>query len=199
MREIIIATFNKDKFKEVKEILRPLSVRLIPLYELKFPISIKEDGESFFSNALKKATVVYKYTKKPCIGEDSGLVVFSLGGLPGVHSARFSKERTSLSNNMKLLNLLKGKPWSKRKAEFICSVVYVDTQKICYFEGRIKGYIDYKLKGKHGFGYDPLFFIPSYKKTFAQLPLSVKNKISHRAKAFKKLKLFLKKEMCYNF
>jgi XTP/dITP diphosphohydrolase len=127
------------------------------------------------------------------VGEDSGLSVEYLGGRPGVFSKRYSgKNWTYHKNNLKILKELSGLPREKRKAHFICSLVLMkDGKVIKKIEGRLNGLIHNKIKGKGGFGYDPIFYLPKYKKTVAQLPLTEKNKISHRAQAFRRLKEYL--------
>jgi XTP/dITP diphosphohydrolase len=196
MKRLIIATKNKSKFKEIKKILKGIGIKIISLNDLDKEIKIKEDGKSFFENALKKALrVSFFYKDDYIVGEDSGLEVFSLKGRPGIFSRRFAgKSATDRENNLKLLKELEGKNKKERKAHFFCCVVLVKNKKLLKkFEGELKGYINQKMEGKKGFGYDPIFYLPKYKKTVAQLSLKEKNKISHRAKAFEKLKKYLEK------
>lgn len=151
---------------------------------------IIEDGETFFENALKKAQSVSKYTGQTVIADDSGLEVRSLGGKPGVHSARYSgNNATDKENNRKLLTELKDIPMEKRDAAFRCVLVlYRPDGSYDYFEGKLEGMIAFEPEGEEGFGYDPVFIVPRYGCTVAQLSLEVKNSISHRARALKKLK-----------
>jgi XTP/dITP diphosphohydrolase len=191
---LIIATKNKGKFREIKNILKGLKVKVISLNELPDTIKIKEDGRSFFENALKKAKAVSKiYQTDLVVGEDSGLEVKYLDNRPGIYSKRYSgKNSTDLKNNLKLLKELEGLEKKDRKAYFRCTIALVKGSKLLKkFEGRLAGFINERITGRGGFGYDPVFYLPKYKKTVAQLPLREKNKISHRAKAFLKLKNFL--------
>jgi len=193
---LIVATKNKDKFKEIKDILKGLRLQILSLNDLNTNIKIKEDGNTFFENALKKAVAVSKIFKKDLVvADDSGLEVEFLGNKPGVFSKRYAGENASYyENNLKLLKELEGVERKKRKAVFKCVVVLVKNQKLIKkFEGQLKGFISEKMMGKKGFGYDPIFYLPRYKKTVAQIPLKEKNKISHRAKAFLALKKYLAK------
>lgn len=193
---LIVATKNKDKFKEIKDILKGLRLQILSLNDLNTNIKIKEDGNTYFENALKKAVAVSKIFKKDLVvADDSGLEVEFLGNKPGVFSKRYAGENASYyENNLKLLKELEGVERKKRKAVFKCVVVLVKNQKLIKkFEGQLKGFISEKMMGKKGFGYDPIFYLPRYKKTVAQIPLREKNKISHRAKAFLALKKYLAK------
>ena len=191
---LIIATKNNGKFREIKKILSGLKIELIYLGDLKEQIEIKEGEESFLANALIKALAVSRaYNFDLIAGEDSGLEVNHLGNRPGVESKRYAGEYSDdYVNNIKLLDELNGVVKSKRQAHFSCTIALVRGGKLLKsFQGRLSGYINNRMIGHSGFGYDPLFYLPAYKKTIAQLPLKEKNKISHRAKAFSKLKKFL--------
>ncbi|HDN86373.1 MAG: non-canonical purine NTP pyrophosphatase, RdgB/HAM1 family [Candidatus Omnitrophota bacterium] len=191
---LIIATKNRGKFLEIKHIFGGLKVKLISLNGLKANLKIKEDGKTFFQNALKKAMAVSKiYPNDLVVGEDSGLEVKYLNNRPGIFSKRYAgKNSTDYRNNLKLLRELKGVKKTQRRACYRCVVALVKDSKIMKkFEGKLCGTINDKMVGKNGFGYDPIFYLPKYKKTVAQLPLKEKNRISHRAKAFGKLKKFL--------
>lgn len=194
--KLIIATSNKHKFKEIKKILKGLPLKLLSLADLEERIRIVENGSSFFENALKKAQAVSKkYPDCLVLGEDSGLEVNFLDFRPGIYSKRYSgKNATDEKNNLKLLKELKDVKRNKRCARYRCAVAVVKNGKLVKkCEGRLCGYIYEKLAGDGGFGYDPLFFLPKYGKTVAQIPLSEKNKISHRACAFNKLRDYLVK------
>lgn len=196
IRRLIVATRNNSKFSEIKNILNNSGVTLVSLNELGSKIKIIEDGNTFYKNAFKKAQAVSKrFPKDFILGEDSGLEVLYLNGAPGIYSKRFSGiNATDKKNNSKLLSSLKKVPLAKRTAYFRCCLVMVKNQKIIKsFEGKIKGVINKLAKGKNGFGYDPIFYLPSYRRTMGQLDPMIKNNISHRAKAFKKLKLYLQK------
>jgi len=151
---------------------------------------IKEDGKSYRANALKKARGFARATGKIVLAEDSGLEVKRLAGKPGIYSARYSGPKaTARSNNLKLLKALQGVALTKRQAQYRCVVVLAAPRKILAItEGICRGYIADRLKGRQGFGYDPLFVVPKYHKTFGQLPNSVKNRISHRAVALNRMK-----------
>ena len=192
---MVLATQNKDKIKEIKRIL---GERFVVVKLKEFP-EIIENGRTLEENAVKKAKAIFEITKNvesehTCsqqniiLADDSGLEVDALGGRPGVRSARFAGENCSYSdNNKKLLKLLKNVPYGKRKAKFrtIVAIIFPDG-KIRITEGAVAGYIAMELKGENGFGYDPLFYYPKLKKTYAQLTITQKNEISHRAIAFKK-------------
>jgi len=196
MKRLIVATKNRSKFKEIKEILKEIGIKVVSLNDLNKKIKIKEDGKSFFENALKKALRVSSFYKDDyVVAEDSGLEVFSLGGKPGIFSKRFAgKNANDKKNNLKLLKKLQGKGLKERRARFFCCAVLVKNKKFLKkFEGTLTGYINQKIEGKRGFGYDPIFHLPKYKKTVAQLSSREKNKISHRAKAFERLKKYLER------
>jgi XTP/dITP diphosphohydrolase len=194
MTRLIIATSNQGKLREIKELLKGINFPIISLVDLDRVFNIKEDGNVFLENAIKKTIPISAvYPDDLIVGEDSGLEVEALGGAPGVYSKRFSgKGATDFKNNQKLLKALEGLPSKKRKAKYQCWMVLAkNTRIIKIFNGQLPGVIDFTMKGENGFGYDPLFYLPKYKKTAAQLPLVEKNKISHRGKAFSKLKKYL--------
>ena len=187
---MIAATRNRGKAREIREALKGLGLRILTLSDFSDVPEIEEDGKSFIENALKKARFYSKYFGKLTIADDSGLEVDRLKGLPGIHSARYSGEKaSSRENNRKLLNAVKGVPFSKRGARFkgILAMVSPDGREVIK-EGSCRGKIGFKEKGKRGFGYDPLFLLPKYGKTMAELSLEEKNKISHRGKALRKLR-----------
>jgi len=151
---------------------------------------ILEDGKTFFENALKKARIVSEYTGEMVIADDSGLEVDFLEGRPGIHSARYSgPDADDEKNIQRLLQELKGVPIERRGAAFKCVLVLYNPDGIYEsFEGTLRGEIAVSPAGSEGFGYDPVFIVPEYGRTVAELSPDIKNKISHRAKAFKKLK-----------
>jgi len=193
--ELVVATNNKDKLREIREIFEDMNVKIYSLKDLNLSIEIIEDGKTFEENAEKKAREVMKLTGKISLADDSGLMVDYLNGLPGVYSARFAGENaTYQQNNEKLLRMLEGVSFENRGATF-CSVMamlFPNGFKIIT-RGEIRGYITLEPKGSNGFGYDPLFYVPEYDKTFAELGPEIKNKISHRAIALKRLKEELEK------
>jgi len=191
--KLVLATQNKDKIKEIKNFLSDLKIRILTLDNFRYNLPLKETGQTLEENALLKAKAIYKLTKLPTLADDSGLEVAYLNGKPGVRSSRFAGEKaTYLDNNLKLLRLLKNVPSQKRKARFRCVMaLMLDEKKAKLLEGKISGFIATELKGEKGFGYDPLFFIPKLKKTFAQLSIKQKNGISHRAQALQMVKKYL--------
>ncbi len=195
MMQLVVATRNKKKLAEIKEILRGIDLELLSLGSYQDAPQVLENGKSFQENAVKKAVKLARFTGRLCLGEDSGLCVDALGGAPGIYSARFSgRGKSDLKNNLKLLKLLKGLPLSKRKAHYSCAVALADKNGLVgVVEGSCSGLITFEPKGSAGFGYDPLFYIPKYKKTFAQAGEKIKHKMSHRYHALKKAKQIIRK------
>ena len=195
MLQLVVATRNKKKLGEIKEILKDLDLDLISLDTYPNAPKVIENGKTFQENAVKKALKLARFTGKLCLGEDSGLGVQALNGAPGIYSARFSGvNKSDLKNNQKLLKLLDGLPLAKRKAHYYCAVALADkTGLIGVVEGSCSGRIAFEEKGKAGFGYDPLFYIPKYKKTFAQLGEKIKHKMSHRYFGLKKARRIIEK------
>jgi len=193
--ELLVATKNKKKFKEIKTILKGFRLRISSLADYSVLPKIIENGKTFKENAVKKAVKIARATGKFTLGEDSGLCVDILSGAPGVYSSRFSgKNKSDNQNNLKLLRLLKETPLSKRKAHYSCAVALADYNGLIgVVGGRCNGLIGFELRGRSGFGYDPLFVIPKYKKTFAQLGEKIKHKMSHRYQALKQAKIIIKK------
>jgi XTP/dITP diphosphohydrolase len=191
--ELVIATKNKKKLEEIKEILRGLNFKITSLADYPHAPRIIENGKTFRENAVKKAVKIAAFTKRLTLGEDSGLEVEALGGLPSIRSSRFSgKDKDDLRNNLKLLKMLGDLPLKKRKARYLCSVAIADSHGlVAVAEGSCSGRIGFKMEGSFGFGYDPLFLIPKYKKTFAQLGPEIKHKMSHRFRALTKTKALL--------
>ena len=195
MLEIVVATRNKDKAKEIKKILKDLKVKILTLDNFKRLPQVVEDKKTFKENASKKARAVSKLSKRLTIADDSGLEVEALNGRPGVKSSRFAGGKASYSeNNAKLLRMLEGLPLARRKARFVCVIsIAKDGRVLGMAKGTCSGRIGFELRGKSGFGYDPLFIAPKYGKTFAELGPKVKNRISHRYRALKKTEKILKK------
>jgi XTP/dITP diphosphohydrolase len=186
----VVATKNKKKLKEIKEILGDLNLRITSLADYNNLPRIIENGKTFKENAVKKAVKIAGAKKKLTLGEDSGLCVDALKGKPGVYSSRFAgKGKSDLKNNLKLLKLLEGLPLNKRKAHYYCAAALADKDGlVAVVEGKCFGLIGHALKGRFGFGYDPLFIIPKYKKTFAQLGPRIKHKMSHRFNALLRIR-----------
>jgi XTP/dITP diphosphohydrolase len=185
---LVLATRNKGKTSEIKSLLSGFPVIIRNLDDFGPIPEVKEDGETFDDNAYKKAAFTAKILGFPALADDSGLVVEALGGVPGVHSARYAGENASDKDRcLKLLNEMTGK--SNRKAAFECVIsIAVPTGAALTYEARCEGLITEKVMGENGFGYDPIFYYPPLKKTFAELAQEEKNRISHRGKAFKELK-----------
>jgi len=193
MRELVIATTNKGKLREIKELLKEFNLKITSLADYPNAPEVIEDGKTFAQNAIKKAATIAIYTKKLTMGEDSGLEVKVLGNKPGIYSARFSGEHaTDKKNNAKLLSSLQDVSDDQRQARYRCFAALVDGQGIIdVVDGRCGGSITRQARGTNGFGYDSYFYIPRYKKTFGELDPSIKAKISHRARAMKKVKKIL--------
>ncbi|MGA1844031.1 MAG: XTP/dITP diphosphatase [bacterium] len=183
--DLTIATYNRHKVREIAQILSDFPLRITSLSDLPRRIAIEETGATFAENAAHKALTVASLVEGIVLADDSGLEVDALGGEPGVFSARYAGPRaTDLQNNKKLLAALEGVPWERRGARFRCVVALVDAQRqVHYAEGTCEGIIAFEPVGEHGFGYDPLFFLPEYTMTMAQVSPAVKNRISHRAQA----------------
>lgn len=183
--KIVLATRNEDKVREIGEILSSLPVTLMSLTDFPGIPEIVEDGETFLENARKKAMTVNKHTGLTSLADDSGLEVEALSGRPGIMSRRFAGPgATYADNNALLAEHMKDIPRQARKARFVCVAALVTTAGEARFtEGDLEGYIAESPSGEGGFGYDPLFYVPEYGKTVAELDAGVKNKISHRAKA----------------
>lgn len=198
-RRLLVASSNQGKIREIKKYLENLnSIRLeiIGLDEFPELPEVEEDGDTFRANALKKARERAKATGLLTLADDSGLVVDFLGGEPGVYSARYAGENaTDEDNNQKLINNLQDIPEEKRTARFVCVMALVDpvNGEEIIVEGQCAGIIQLTPEGENGFGYDPLFYLPEYKKTMGELPLEFKNQISHRAAALQKMKAVLNK------
>jgi XTP/dITP diphosphohydrolase len=194
IEEIILATGNKHKIEEMKEILKCLHIKVIPMISFSQYPHTKEDGKTFEENAIKKAKEAAKFFGKWTIADDSGLEIDYLNGEPGVYSARYAGENCSYDdNNKKLLNALYGVSEEKRTAKFR-TVIAISSPNgdVNLAEGEIFGIITVQTLGNNGFGYDPLFYVPKYGKTFAQLSADTKNSTSHRAIALQKVKEIIK-------
>lgn len=186
MLEIIIATENLGKLKEIKEILDNSNIKILTKEDFPQLPKVEEDGKTFQENALKKAGKISEYTGKVCLADDSGLEIDYLKGKPGIYSSRWGnndEERIS-----KVLNLLENVPENKRNAKFVCVLVlaFPDGRKYMVKE-ECSGKISFIPRGKFGFGYDPIFLIPEYNQTFAELGDKIKNQISHRGKALRRM------------
>ena len=191
--EIILATNNKGKVREMKEIMEGTGIEVFSLKDKGVEIEVEEDGTTFEENALKKAKEVAEATGMIAVSDDSGLEVYALNMRPGIYSARYAGENaTSQERNMKLLDEMKDVPDDKRGARFVSAVAIVfPNGKSEIFRGEVEGTILREEKGEGGFGYDPLFFYEPFNKTLAEVSLDEKDKVSHRGVAVKKLKEYL--------
>ncbi len=192
---LALATRNAKKRKEIEEILGGLGLTLHDMSHYPHAPEVDEDGDTFEANARKKATETAIAIGQWTLGEDSGLVVPSLGGDPGVYSARYAgKQGDDAANNTKLLSELAKLPADQRDAYYVCTAALADpTGKIhAVVEGRCNGRIVSDYRGEGGFGYDPLFLIPEYHQTFGQLSATVKHALSHRGRALTQLRPVLR-------
>ena len=194
--KVILASKNKDKIREISNILKNSNKTLLTCNDIDIP-EVEETGSTFVENAILKARSASLTTGLAAIADDSGIEIDYLDAKPGIKSARYSgKNATNESNNLKLLKALDGVPYEKRKACYRCVIVYMrfpDDPFPIITSGSWEGYITEKLIGTNGFGYDPLFYLPEYDKTSAEISSSLKNRISHRAKALKKLQDYFDK------
>ncbi|MBI5167676.1 MAG: RdgB/HAM1 family non-canonical purine NTP pyrophosphatase [candidate division NC10 bacterium] len=183
--DLVIATHNPGKFREIAEILGDLPIRLLPLASIPRVSLPAEDGWSLEENALKKAQVVAESTGKWALADDSGLEIEALGGGPGLLSARFlGEEADPHLRNQRILELLADIPLEGRGAQFRCVIAIAEPGGRTYIaEGACGGFIATASKGEGGFGYDPIFLVPEYSQTMAELDPAIKNRVSHRAKA----------------
>jgi XTP/dITP diphosphohydrolase len=193
----VIATRNKGKTQEIKDLLTGYPVDIKNLDDFGPIPQIEEDGDTFDENAYKKASFAARILGLPALADDSGLIVETLGGAPGIHSARYAGENaTDQEKYLKLLHEMRGK--TNRKAAFECVIsVAVPTGAALTYEARCEGIIAEEPAGSNGFGYDPVFFYPPFHKTFAQISRSEKNRISHRGKALAELKSELDKVLVW--
>ncbi|QQR79460.1 MAG: XTP/dITP diphosphatase [Deltaproteobacteria bacterium] len=193
-RTLLVATTNSGKLLEMSHYLQGIQLKSLKDFSQSSNIpTVEETGKTFLENALIKAHAYAAFSGLTTLADDSGLVVESLGGAPGIYSARYAGEDTNdADNRKKLLFEMKDIPQKKRQASFVCALALYDpdTQKSECFEGRVEGEILFEERGENGFGYDSLFFVPSLGKTTAQLSLEEKNRISHRGQALQKLKQY---------
>ncbi len=186
--KIILATQNQGKIRELQGLLVDEAIEVLSLKDIADWEDVEENGETFADNAALKARAAVKKTGLIALADDSGLEVDALDGAPGVYSARFAGEpKNDERNNDKLLQMLETVEIDKRAARFRCALVVATPEgKEFLTEGTVEGEILTQRRGSDGFGYDPLFYVPEYARTMAELTLTEKNKLSHRAQAFKK-------------
>ncbi|WP_376792399.1 RdgB/HAM1 family non-canonical purine NTP pyrophosphatase [Thermoflexus sp.] len=187
-RTLLIATHNPGKRRELAALLADLPVRLVDLLELGISEVAEEIHERMEENARRKALTYCTRSGLWTLADDSGLEIDALGGAPGAQSARFAgPEADDPARIQKVLNLMAGIPWPQRTARFRCVIALARPgEEPVLVEGRLEGYIALEPRGTHGFGYDPIFYIPELGKTMAELPMEEKNQVSHRARAARK-------------
>ena len=187
MKKIIFATGNAGKMKEIREILKDLDAEVLSMKEAGVEAEIVEDGKTFEENALIKAKTVCKLTGEIALADDSGLEIDYLNKEPGIYSARYMGEDTSYRiKNANLIERLEGVPDEKRTARFVCAIAAAFPDgTVKTVRGTMEGRIGYEETGENGFGYDPIFYLPEYGCSSAELSMEEKNKISHRGKALR--------------
>lgn len=192
---LLLATNNKGKVREYRSLLQSLPFDLVTLAEVGVTADVEEVGETLEENARLKATALAAQSEMLSLADDSGLEVDALGGEPGRLSARYAGEGASDRDRVNyLLSKLEGVPWEERSARFRCVIaVAVPDGQVELCSGECRGVIALEPKGEQGFGYDPIFYLPELDKTMAELPLEVKNEVSHRGKAARKVPQVLKR------
>jgi XTP/dITP diphosphohydrolase len=193
LEKLIVATKNKGKIVEIKQVLSGMPFEIISMVEAGIDIDVVEDGTTFEENSLKKALEICKVSNSIVMADDSGLEVDFLNGAPGMYSARFAgPDASDEDKNNKIMTLMKDVPFEKRTARFVCAiaVAFPDGRSFAV-RGTCEGFIDFECKGNNGFGYDPLFFLQQYNRTMAEIGADVKNKISHRANALAQMQVKL--------
>ena len=194
--KIVLATHNMDKCAEMKSIMRGTPVKLLTLNEYPKIGEIIENGRTLLENALIKAKTVHKLINLPALADDTGLEVDILNGQPGIYSARYAGGKCSYSDNVnKLLQEMDNISSDKRIAHFCTAIAYVDDNMELTTEGTVQGLITDKRKGIDGFGYDPVFYVPNMKKTYAEMSMDEKNQISHRGIAIKNMQKLLQSRL----
>ncbi len=194
MRDIVIATSNPHKFRELTGLLKGSGIRWRSLAEFPSLAPVKENGRTFEANAVKKATAIARSTGLLTLADDSGIEVDALDGAPGIRSARFAGAHgNDAANNQKLLRLLDGLSPRRRGARYVCVLALASpTRLLQRTRGSWRGRIAMHPQGHRGFGYDPIFLLPSRGKTIAQLPAAMKRRLSHRACAARRMRRLLR-------
>ncbi len=188
MKRIVLATKNKGKIKEMRELLAPMHIEVLSLADFSPVDDAEENGATFAENAMIKARYYFAHTGTPCLADDSGLEVDALGGRPGVYSARYSGEdATDAANNAKVLREMEGIEKDKRTARFRCAMALVGEGVELTTDGTCEGALLTEERGSGGFGYDPIFYVPKFDRTLAEMSSEEKNSISHRGAAVRKM------------
>jgi XTP/dITP diphosphohydrolase len=195
MSYLLLATNNQAKVREYRTLLVNIPFELVTLAEQGITTVVNEVGESLEENARLKATILAAESQLPALADDSGLEVYALGGEPGRLSARYAGEGASDRDRVNyLLSRLKDVPWPKRSARFRCIIALATPDgKVELCSGECQGFIAPAPRGEYGFGYDPIFYLPELDKTMAELPLEIKNQVSHRGQAARKVYQLLQK------
>ena len=190
MKKVIFATGNEGKMKEIREILGDLDIELLSLKDAGIHADIVEDGKTFEENAQIKAKAIMEMTGALVLADDSGLEVDALDKEPGIYSARYMGHDTSYHiKNQNIIDRLEGKVGEERSARFVCAIAAAFPDgRVLIARGTMEGRIGYEEKGKNGFGYDPIFYLPEYQCYSAELSLEEKNELSHRGKALRLMK-----------
>ncbi len=197
MDNIVFATGNENKMIEIRMILEDLGIEILSQREAGITADVIEDGATFEENAMIKAREIAKYTDAIVLADDSGLEIDYLNKEPGIYSARYMGENTSYDiKNQALLDRLDGVPDEKRTARFVCAIAAVfpdGTEEVV--RGTMEGIIGHEIIGENGFGYDPIFFLPEYHCTSAQLPPEKKNELSHRGEGLRKMRVVIESKL----
>ena len=195
--KILFATGNENKMKEIRMILSDLGMPIVSMKEAGINVDVVEDGSTFEENAVIKATEIAKYTDHIVLADDSGLEIDYLNKEPGIYSARYAGVDTSYDiKNQMLLDRLEGVPDEKRTARFVCVIAAAFPDgTVETVRGTIEGQIGHCIQGENGFGYDPIFFLPEYGCTTAQLDPEKKNELSHRGKALRAMRTIIEKKL----
>ena len=197
MDKIVFATGNENKMIEIRMILEDLGIEILSQREAGITADVIEDGATFEENAMIKAREIAKYTDAIVLADDSGLEIDYLNKEPGIYSARYMGENTSYDiKNQALLDRLDGVPDEKRTARFVCAIAAVfpdGTEEVV--RGTMEGIIRHEIIGENGFGYDPIFFLPEYHCTSAQLPPEKKNELSHRGEGLRKMRVVIESKL----
>lgn len=195
MKKIIFATGNEGKMREVRMIMEDLGVEILSMKEAGIDVDVEENGTTFEENAVIKATEIAKIAGEIVLADDSGLEVDALNKEPGIQSARYMGYDTSYHiKNQSLIDRLEGKEGEERSARFVCAIAAAFPDgRVLTTRATMEGQIGYEEKGENGFGYDPIFYLPDYQCYSAELPLTEKNKLSHRGKALRLMKEELKR------
>lgn len=193
MPKLLLASSNLGKIREYRLLLGDLGYQIVTLSEQGISKVITESGNTYEQNAEMKATTYAKLSQLITLADDSGLEVDALHGKPGIHSARFAgKNATDADRVTKLLAMMDGIPWDRRTAHFKCVIAIATPEsKLRLCQGKCRGIIAFEAKGKNGFGYDPIFHLPELAKTLAELPLELKNQLSHRGQAAQRARKIL--------